>query len=74
MKTARVIVDMDKGELRVQSQEDEVRFNLFNDVTECIADKNGRQEEVIPITEKQMDGSNPKEEATHHEKLETKRD
>jgi len=38
MKTARVIVDVDKGALRVRSQEDEVRFKLFDDMTDCIVD------------------------------------
>jgi len=45
MKIAKVIVDVDKGELRVRTQDDEVRFNLFNDVTNCIADKNGVDQE-----------------------------
>jgi len=40
MKTA--IVDVDKGELRVRSHDEEVRFNLFDDVTNWIIDKNGR--------------------------------
>jgi len=79
MKTVIIIMDVDKRELRLRSKEDEVRFNLFKDVTDCIAYKNGRQEkiskeEVILITDKQMEGSKPKEEVTYHEKLETKGD
>ena len=42
MKTAKVIVDVDKGELKVRSLDEEVRFNLFDDVTNWIIDKNGR--------------------------------
>jgi len=43
MKSVKVIVDVDKRELRVRSQDDEVRFNLFDDVNNCIEDKDGRQ-------------------------------
>ena len=73
MKTVKVIVDVDKGELRVRSHDEEVRFNLFDDVTNCIADKNGRQEEISKYGEK-MEGSKPKEKVTCHEKLEAKGD
>jgi len=73
MKTAKVIIDVDKGELRVRSHDEEVRFNLFDYVTNCIIDKNGRQEE-IPKDGDQLEGSKPKEEVTRHEKLEAKGD
>jgi len=42
MKTAKVIVDVDKGEHRLRTQDDEVIFNLFDDVNNCIADKDER--------------------------------
>ena len=73
MKTAKVIVDVDKGELRVRSHDEEVRFNLFDNVTNCIVDKNGRQEEISKDDE-QMEGSKPKVKVTCHEKLEAKGD
>ena len=55
MKTAKVIVDVDKGELIVRSEDDEVRFNLFDDVNNCIVDKDGRQEKNSKDVE-QMEG------------------
>ena len=73
MKTAKVILDVDKGEVRVRSQEDEVRFNLFDDVTNYIADKDGRQKEISKDGE-QMEGSKPKEKIPPQEKLEAKGD
>jgi len=73
MKTAKVIVDVDKGELRVRSHDEEVRFNLFDNVTSCIADKNGRREEISKDDD-QMEGSKPKEKVTCHRKLEAKGD
>jgi len=30
MKTARIIVDVDKGELQLRAQDEEVTFNLFD--------------------------------------------
>ena len=68
MKTAKVTVNVDKGELRVRSHDDEVRFNLFDDVN-FIADKNGRQEKISKDGE-QMERSKPKEKVTCKEKLE----
>jgi len=73
MKTAKVIVDVDKGELKVRSLDEEVRFNLFDDVTNWITDKNGRQEEISKDGEL-LEGSKPKEEVTRHEKLKAKGD
>jgi len=73
MKTVKVIVDVDKGELRVRSHDEEVRFNLFDDATKCIADKNERQKEISKDGE-QMEGSKAKEKVTRHEKLEAKGD
>ena len=32
MKTARIIIDVDKGKLKVRTQDDEVTFNLFYDL------------------------------------------
>jgi len=71
MKTTKVIVDVDKAELRVRSLEDEVRFNLFYDVTNCIADKDGGQEEISKNGE-QMEGSKPKEKFIPRKTLKTK--
>jgi len=73
MKTAKVIVDVDKGELKVRSQEDEIRFNHFDDVTNCIANKDGRQEEISKDGE-QMEGSKPKEKVIPRKKLNIKED
>jgi len=36
LKTAKIIVDVDKGELRVKCQDDEVIFNPFDNVNKCI--------------------------------------
>jgi len=73
MKTAKVIVDVDKGEIRVRSHDEEVRFNLFDNVTNWITDKNERQEEILKDGEL-LEGSKPKEDVTCHEKLEAKED
>ena len=72
-KTAKVIVDVDKGKILVRSHDEEVKFNLFNDVTKCTADENGKQEE-IPRNSEKMKSSKSKEKVIHHEKLEAKGD
>ena len=73
MKTAKVIVDVDKGEILVRSHDEEVKFNLFNDVTKCTADETGKQEE-IPRNSEKMKSSKSKEKVIRHEKLEAKGD
>ena len=71
MKTARIIVDVDKGELRVKAQNEEVIFNLSDDVNKCNAGKDGLQEDApkhkaLPTIEEQMDVSKSIEKVIPH--------
>ena len=40
MKTARIIVDVDKGELQVRTQDEEVTLNLFGGLKILMQGKN----------------------------------
>ena len=52
MKTAKVIVDVDKGEILVRSHDEEVKFNLFNDVTKCTTDETGNKRKFQEIVKR----------------------
>jgi len=70
MKIARVIVDVDKGKLKVRAQDDEVTFNVFyglkhyNTGKDCL--KTYATKEVIPETKEQLDLSNILAKIIHH--------
>ena len=46
MKTARIITDVDKGKLKVRTQDDEVTFNLFYDLKNSNAGKECLQKDT----------------------------
>jgi len=69
MKTARLIIDVDKGELKVRAQDDEVTFNLFNGLKNCNAGKECLQRNATKgafPTKEQLDLSNLIEKVIHH--------
>jgi len=70
IKTAKVIIDVDEGKLKVRVQDDEVTFNILCGLKHSIAGKYCLQtnisKEVFPETKKQLDLSNLLEKVIHH--------
>ena len=70
MKTTRIIIDVDKGKLKVRTQDDKVTFNLYYDLKISNAGKECLQKdtpkEAFPNTKEQLDLSNLIEEVIHH--------
>jgi len=69
METARIIIDVDEGELQVRVQDDEVTFNPFNGLKNSNAWKEYSQRDAtkgaFPTKEK-LDLPNLIEEVIHH--------
>jgi len=70
MKTARIIIDVDKGKLNLRAQDDVVTFNLFYDLKSSNAGKKCLQKdtpkESFPDTKEKLNISNLFEEVIHH--------